>query len=90
MENYERLEKVGEGAPFPLPLPPFHEDLVALLITVPPPFSPTGTYGTVYKCRQVSTVLRLPCRVKPIRRNANTAALAAVPRALSSITLTRY
>jgi hypothetical protein len=103
MENYERLEKVGEGAPFPLPLPPFHEDLVAfsdffealivlhasardcspcpfslcvlicsleagrlgvaLLITVPPPFSPTGTYGTVYKCRQVSTVLRLPCQV---------------------------
>lgn len=66
MENYERIEKVGEGtlisgalSPFPPAscLAPFITQLDVLLplkVADKLNLERQGTYGTVYKCRQVS------------------------------------
>lgn len=61
MENYQKMEKIGEGTS-----PPLH---TALRHPTNPP-APTGTYGVVYKARDLTTKDHRIVALKKIRLEA--------------------
>ena len=92
MENYERLEKVGEGAPSLFPSRRRFERALGCIAHHRSPFSPAGTYGTVYKCRQVSALFDFCApyqagRVEP--EHSGPPALAAALPVHSAVSLVR-